>query len=95
LLTTRRHSGFNGPALTYLIQNAKTREFFHQGKWTLDAKWAEEFPDCIKALAACLRHELSDVVLVLQFGLVAGRHCHLQLALPEQLLSVCGWPGLG
>jgi hypothetical protein len=72
--------------LNYLIQNAKTREFFYNGSWTLDSSWAEEFPDSIKALAACLRHGLRDVELVLQFGLEAGHPYHLQLTLPKQLL---------
>jgi hypothetical protein len=73
-------------ALTYLIQNAKTREFFQDGSWTLDSRWAEEFPNCLKALAACWRHGLQDVELVLQFGFEIGQHYRLQLALSPRTL---------
>ena len=72
-------------ALTYLIQNAKTREFFQHGSWTLDSKWAEEFPDSIKALYACWRHQLRDVELVLQFGFDFGRPYRLHLTLPKRI----------
>jgi hypothetical protein len=78
---------FNSGALTYLIQHSKTREYFHDGDWTLDSHWAEEFSDLAKAITACLRHELRDVELVLRFGLEFGRSHSLQLAMPEGLLA--------
>ena len=72
--------------MTYLIQKAKTSEFFHNGTWTLNSSWAEEFPDLVRALSACVRHELYDVELVLQFGFEVGRHYTMRLPLPEGLL---------
>ena len=77
---------FNSRALTYLIQHSKTHEFFHEGNWTLDSRWAQEFSDVAKAITACLSHELRDVELVLQFGFEVGRYCRMQLSLPEPLL---------
>jgi hypothetical protein len=71
--------------LTYLIQNKKTREYFHQGRWTGETCWAEEFSDVARALTACLRHELRDVELVLRFGAETGKGFSLHLSLPEQL----------
>ncbi len=71
-------------ALKYLIQNPKTREYFHQGRWTLDLRWAEEYSDVAKAITDCLRHNLRDVELVLRFGWEPGRHYSLQLSLPQQ-----------
>jgi len=72
--------------VTYLIQNKKTREYFHQGRWTVDTCWAEEFSDVARALTACLRHKLRDVELVLQFGGEAGKGFSLHLTLPDQLM---------
>lgn len=74
--------------MTYLIQRSSTHEYFYHGTWTLEAGWAEEFPNPEKAMAACLRHELRGVDLILQFGSEGGRKYQLQLLLPEQLL----WP---
>lgn len=62
-----------------------TGEYFQQGRWTLNSDWAEQFSDVAKALVTCLRHDLWDVVLVLQFGLEAGRNYSLQLSLPDRL----------
>jgi hypothetical protein len=72
--------------LTYLIQNPKTREYFHKGTWTLDSGWAESFSDPAQVITACLRHELRNVELILQFGFELGRTCSLNLSLPERLL---------
>jgi hypothetical protein len=72
--------------LTYLIQNSKTGQYFHRGDWTLDSGWAEEFSNVANAIRACLRHELRDVQLILQFGLEADRYYCLQLPVPERLL---------
>jgi hypothetical protein len=72
--------------LTYLIQHSRTREYFLKGTWTPDSGWAEQFSDLAKAITACLRHDLRDVELVLQFGLEIGRTYSLQLPLPDKLL---------
>ena len=74
--------------MTYLIQSTTTHEYFHNGQWTLDLGWAQEFPNSAHAMAACLRHGLRRVDLVLQFGSELGRSYQLRLALPERLL----WP---
>jgi len=71
--------------LTYLIQNKKTREYFQDGRWTLDSGWADQYSDIAKAMIACLRNDLHDVDLVLRFGLEGGRKYSLQLSLPEPL----------
>ncbi len=71
-------------ALKYLIQNRKTREYFHQGQWTLDSRRAQEYMDVGQAMIACWRHELDDVELVLCFGWELGRNYSLQLSLPAQ-----------
>src|SRR5437868_14897722 len=75
-------------ALTYLIQNNQTREYFCYGNWTADWRLAEEFAALDRAIRACLSHELHGVELVLQFGLEGGRTYRLQLPLPETVL----WP---
>jgi hypothetical protein len=80
--------GLNGSQLTYLIQNAATRQFFYRGTWTAEAEWAEEFPSPERAMTACLHYKLRGIELVLQFGFETGRKYQLQLPLPEQLL----WP---
>jgi hypothetical protein len=74
--------------LKYLIQNRKTREYFHQGKWTLDSRRAQEYPNVGQAMIACMRHHLDDVDLVLHFGWEIGRNYSLQLPLPAQLGTV-------
>jgi len=73
--------------LTYLIQSTKTRQYFLQGRWTLDSGWAEQFADLTQAIGTCLEHELRDVELVLQFGLEVGRLCSLHLTLPQKLFA--------
>jgi hypothetical protein len=73
--------------LTYLIQRTKTREYFLQGRWTLDSGWAQQFANLAQAIGACLEHELRDVELVLQFGFEVGRLCSLHLTLPQQLFA--------
>ena len=79
---------FNRRALTYLIQHNETREYFCYGNWTVDGRLAEEFAALDGAIKACLKHELHEVELVLQFGLEGGRTYRLQLPLPETVL----WP---
>jgi hypothetical protein len=74
--------------LTYLIQSKKSGQYFQQGGWTQESRWAQAYSDIAKAMTACLRHELHDVELVLCFGSEAGRNYSLQLSLPETL--VCG-----
>jgi hypothetical protein len=72
--------------LTYLIQSTKTREYFLNGRWTLDSGWAEEFANLAQAITTCLEHELRDVELILQFGFEVGRLWSLHLTLPKQLM---------
>lgn len=74
--------------ITYLIQHTATREYFQNGTWTPCAGCGEEFSTLGKAMAACLRHGLREVELILQFGLENGRKYEIQLPLPERLL----WP---
>jgi len=75
---------FEWAPLKYLIQNRKTREYFHQGQWTLDSRRAQEYTDVRQAMIACWRHELDDVEMVLHFGWEIGRTYSLQLSLPAQ-----------
>lgn len=53
--------------LKYFIRNTKTREYFHEGEWTLDSHLAQAFSDTSKAVGAYLRYHLKNVELVLQF----------------------------
>jgi hypothetical protein len=87
-LAVRAAGRLNNTSLTYLIQSLATHEYFQKGNWTLESGWAEEFPNSAKALDTCLRHDLREVELVLQFGIEAGRNYQLRLAVPEWLL----WP---
>jgi len=73
--------------LNYLIQSTKTREYFLQGRWTLESGWAQEFADLAQAIGVCLEHELRDVELILQFGFEVGRLCRLPLTVPQQLFA--------
>ena len=79
---------FEWTTLKYLIQNRKTREYFHQGQWTLDSRWAQEYPNVGQAMIACLRHQLDDVELELHFGWEARRSYSLQLSLAAQLGAI-------
>ena len=49
-----------------MLKSLRTREYFGQGQWTLDASQAQDFPDSGKAIDACLKYHLTDVELVLQ-----------------------------
>ncbi len=71
--------------MSYLIRDTRTREYFHEGSWTLDPYRAEVFPDATKVVAACVRFQLRDVELVLQFGLEARGPYSIDLPLPENL----------
>jgi hypothetical protein len=79
-------SRLNSVALKYLIQNRKTREYFQQGRWTLDLRNAQEYSDVGTAMTECLRHDLRDIEFVLRFGGDPGRHYSLQLPLPQQFM---------
>lgn len=81
-------AAFEWATLKYLIQNRKTGEYFYHGQWTLDPRWAQEYPDVGKAMIACMRHRLDEVDLVLRFGWEIGRNYSLQLPLPAQLGAV-------
>jgi hypothetical protein len=71
--------------LNYLVQHTKTREYLHQGWWTLEAADAEVFRDAVAAMVACLQHGLTEVELVLQFGYETGSVCTLPLRVPDRL----------
>jgi len=72
--------------LNYLVQNVKTREYFHQGWWTEEPSLADIFQDAGEAMAACLQHHLAEVELILQFGSETGRIQTMHLHVPDQLL---------
>lgn len=85
MLGLPRKNGVHREQLNYVVQHTKTREYLHQGWWTLEPSRAEIFRDAGAAMVACLQHGLTEVELILQFGSETGNLCTMPLRVPDRL----------